>query len=72
LRLPNPHRAVVDLAKIEDYCLNPAHEAGKHKARVFASALGLKRRDAEWLRQRLLDAVFGDAELLAETKFGRL
>ena len=39
--LPNPDRAVVDLAKLRDYCLNPQHEEGKHKARVFASALGL-------------------------------
>ena len=54
--LPNGDRAVVDIAKLTDYCLNPQHEDGKHKARVFASALGLGREDAEWnsLRDRLV------------------
>jgi hypothetical protein len=37
--LPNGHRAFVDVAKLRDYYLNPSHEDGKHKARVFASAL---------------------------------
>ena len=52
--LPNGDRAVVDFVKLSDYCLNPLHEDGKHKARVFASVLGLGRNDAEWLRGRLL------------------
>ena len=54
--LPNGDRAIVDIAKLTDYCLNPQHEDGKHKARVFASALGLGREDAEWnsLRDRLV------------------
>lgn len=30
------------------------HKEGKHKARVFASALGLTRNDADWLREQLL------------------
>jgi len=54
--LPNRDRAVVDLAKLRDYCLNPHHEDGKHKARVFQSALAVGRADAEWLRERILEA----------------
>ena len=54
--LPNGDRALVDLAKLRDYCLNPDHEDGKYKARVFASALGITRADAEWLRDRLVEA----------------
>ncbi len=60
--LPNPERAVVELVKLRDYCLDPDHEDGKHKARVFASALGIRQRDAEWLRDRLLEAAYGRAE----------
>ena len=41
MKLANSGRAVVDVAKLKDYCLNPAHEDGKHKARVFAAVLGL-------------------------------
>jgi hypothetical protein len=47
---------MVDIAKLRDYCLNLNHEDGKHKARVFASALGLRQGDADWLRDRLLEA----------------
>ena len=44
------------MAKLRDYALDPIHTKGKHKARVFASALGLTRNDAEWLRDELLRA----------------
>ena len=64
--LPNGGRAVVDIAKLQDYCLNPYHQDGKHKARVFKSALGVSRTDAEWLRERILEAA------AAKTPFGIL
>lgn len=54
MKLPNSDRAFVDIAKLRDYALDPIHSKGKHKARVFASALGLTRNDAEWLRDELL------------------
>jgi hypothetical protein len=47
---------VVDLRKIRDYCLNPDHPRGRHKARVFVVALGLTLEDAEELRDALLAA----------------
>jgi len=71
--LPNGDRAIVDIAKLTDYCLNPQHEDGKHKARVFASALGLGREDADWLRRQLLQAAATEPALrIAETRFGIL
>ncbi len=57
MTLPNPDRAVVDVRKLRDYCLNPAHDEGKHKARVFAAAVGMTAGDAEALRDILLQAV---------------
>ena len=62
--LPNADRAMVDIAKLRDYCLNPNHEDGKHKARVFASALGLRQRDADWLRGRLLEAALNEQAIM--------
>jgi hypothetical protein len=53
--LPNGERAVVDIEKLRDYCLNPLHVKGKHKARVFKAALGMTEGDAERLREILLD-----------------
>lgn len=72
MQLPDPDRAVVE-SKLRDYCLDPWHEDGKHKARVFASALGLRKEDAEWLRDRLLTAA-GEEEamIVAESRFGTL
>lgn len=54
--LPNGGRPILDIRKLADYCLNPAHLRGRHKARVFRQALGFKRGDAAELRDRLLEA----------------
>jgi len=54
--LPHSDEAILDLRKIEDYCLSPSHPRGRHKARVFRDALGLQRTDASWLRDVLLEA----------------
>ena len=56
VKLPHPERAVVDIAKLWDYCLNPRHARGRHKARVFAAVLGITRDNADLLRQALLAA----------------
>jgi hypothetical protein len=39
MRLPNAERAVVDVRKLREYCLNAEHPRGQHKARVFKSAV---------------------------------
>jgi hypothetical protein len=56
VKLPSGDRAIVDIAKLRDYCLNPSHPRGRHKARVFASTLGLTAADAEFVRGKLLRA----------------
>jgi len=66
MKLPNGQRAVVELARLSDYCLNEQHPRGRHKARVFASALGITREDAEVLRRRLLDAAAEEDVALRE------
>jgi len=63
MRLPNSERAIVDVRKLKDYCLNPEHPRGRHKARVFLQALGIERRDAAWLQQRIL-ASLPDSEAI--------
>lgn len=54
--LPNGERAIVDIRKLADYCLDPDHPRGRHKARVFKTALGIQQKDAGWLRSALLEA----------------
>ena len=68
MKLPRSEYAIVDSAKLYDYCLSETHPRGRHKARVFESVLGMMRRDAEALRDILLraaiqeDAVLGTSD----------
>ncbi len=66
VKLPNAEDAVVEMRKLRDYCLSPEHPRGKHKARVFASALGLTAEDSEELRQALLSAAVSEEAVAAE------
>jgi hypothetical protein len=56
MKLPAGESAIVDTAKLRDYCLNVAHPVGGHKARVFKAALGFGPEHAELLRSQLLAA----------------
>jgi hypothetical protein len=57
MKLPNARRAVAEIEKLRDYCLSANHPRGRHKARVFATALDMTADDAEELRQAILSAV---------------
>ena len=57
MKLPNANQALIDIAKLRDYSLNPLHPEGKHKARVFAASLGFTAADATRLRDLALAAV---------------
>ncbi len=71
MRLPNSHKAVVEIEKLRDYSLNPNHPVGQHKARVFKAALGITLKDAEWLRELALElALSDDAKRSAASVFG--
>ena len=71
MRIPNSHKAVVDIAKLRDYSLNPNHPVGQHKARVFRAALGITLKDAELLRGLALEIASNDnAKRGAASVFG--
>lgn len=59
--LPNREQADIDLKKLTDYALSNGHPEGRHKARVFLSALGITAADSEWLAQAIL-AQLADTE----------
>jgi hypothetical protein len=72
MKLPSGERANVPIEKLRDYCLNPTHRVGGHKAHVFESVLGLTSTHAEELRQRLLSiAQTGDAVLGMQNAYGQ-
>jgi hypothetical protein len=69
--LPHGDEAILDIRKIEDYCLNASHPRGRHKARVFREALDLQRGDAAWLRGVLLESArSGEALPIAVDPWG--
>jgi hypothetical protein len=69
--IPHAERAVVDIRTLRDYCLNPMHDEG-HKARLFATALGMTAEDAEDLRALLLQAVrTSDAQVGRRDTYGQ-
>jgi hypothetical protein len=57
MKLPNAEAAFIDLTKLQNYSLNPQHERGKHKARLFLAILGLSASDAEILKMLILEAI---------------
>lgn len=57
LQLPLREQAEIPPAKLRDYALNPEHEEGRHKARVFAAALGIRREHWAYLRDQILRAL---------------
>ena len=72
MKIPNAERAVVDIRKLQEYCLNPQHNRGKHKARLFTSLLDMDADDAEGLRNALLEAVKNqDAQLADRDAYGQ-
>ncbi len=72
MQLPNRQRAIVDIRKLRDYCLDPNSPKGRSKARVFRSALGLTQSDATFLRDALLRAASESPCVLGERdEFGQ-
>ena len=70
-RLANGDQALVDLRKLEEYCLSPVHPRGRHKARVFRQALDIDLKDARWLRDQISEAArAGEAVELGSDAFG--
>jgi hypothetical protein len=72
VKLPNADQAVVDIDKLRNYCLNPEHRRGCHKARVFKASLGFTMDHAGELRQALLAAALREeATPLEQDEYGR-
>jgi hypothetical protein len=56
-QLPRATDAIIPPEKLTRYALDPSHQRGQHKARVFASALGIRADDWRYLRDQILEAV---------------
>jgi len=53
--LPNFENAKIDSRKLTEYALNPDHPIGQNKAKVFKSALGYNKSNANLLIKQIYD-----------------
>jgi hypothetical protein len=53
MKIPGARRAFIDLRKLEEYSLSLEHPRGRHKARVFQSALNVSMDQAGDCRGRM-------------------
>ncbi|MBS4027023.1 MAG: hypothetical protein KGZ58_00180 [Ignavibacteriales bacterium] len=73
MKLPNGEQAIIPEAKLEEYCLNPLHPDGKHKAKVFEKALGFSISESDELRKLVLEsAEMGNVTKQSKNNFGTL
>jgi hypothetical protein len=71
--LPNSENAFIDDRKLIDYCLSESHPIGKHKARVFMSALGFSLENFQDLKDGILNKILGnDATQTEINQYGTL
>ncbi len=72
MKLPNGDKAEISMQKLLGYCLNPNHASGKHKAKVFASALGITADNVEILNELIQKAAIeGEVIQQSTTEFGQ-
>ena len=71
VRLPRAQQATIPTEKLVSYALNLAHERGRHKARVFGSALGITAKDWRYLHDQILaQLASGEVRSTRITSFG--
>lgn len=73
MSLPNANRAFIDDRKLMDYCLSESHPIGKHKAKVFKSALGFSIEHFQQLKDAILQAILeSEANFTESNQYGEL
>ena len=57
MQLPNFEFAIIEEEKLRNYCLNPDHPLGKHKAKVFKKRLGFVQSDSDRLKALIFEKI---------------
>jgi hypothetical protein len=71
--LPNVENAYIDDRKLIDYCLSETHPVGKHKARVFMSALDFSLENFQDLKDSIFREIFSkEARVTEINQYGTL
>lgn len=73
MKLPQDSDVIIPDGKLEDYCLNPFHPDGKHKAKVFEKALGITQSNSTKLKKLVLEsAKYGEVTKEQHTEYGKI
>ncbi len=73
MELPNATMAFIDDKKLIDYCLSENHPIGKHKARVFMSALSFSLAHFQELKDLILIGILNnEATQIEINQYGTL
>lgn len=71
MTLPHYENAYIDIAKLQEYCLNENHPRGKHKAIVFRRTLGITGNEAIMLKNSIMQALqVSEASEIGQDKYG--
>jgi hypothetical protein len=57
MKLPNAGDVEINVRKMTDYCLNPEHPRGKHKAKVFRRTFGITSEDSQELINQIKNKI---------------
>ena len=57
MKLPNAENALIADEKLNEYCLNPNHDEGQHKAYLFSKLLGLDLNNPDEFRSMLRNII---------------
>ena len=64
-------KVIIDPRKLTQYALNPKHDEGKHKARVFERALGYNLTNFQHLLDQIVQlALDVEIEFTQENQYG--
>jgi hypothetical protein len=73
VKLSSFNKPYISDDKLLDYCLNPLHPDGKHKARVFKAALEIDQSNFDILKNEIIRKIANvDVNLLDQNEFGSL
>jgi hypothetical protein len=65
--LPNVENVYIDDRKLIDYSLSETHPVGKHKARVFKSALDFSVENFQDLKESILEEILKKEAIITGT-----
>ena len=72
MKLPGGERPLIDPRKVTEYCLDPEHDDGRHKAHLFETLLGVNLKNANLLLSALAAvAATGEATTGKLDKYGQ-